>query len=228
MDNVSVKHILVVDDDDQIRDLICEFMRKSGFVISSACDAKSARQLMALFDFNLAVVDVMMPGEDGISFVKSLRQNGIDLPVLMLTALGEVDDKINGLSCGVDDYLTKPFEPKELILRINNILRRTDKSFFVNNDDNVSFCDFVYNRKTQQLIRADDFVDLTSTEIVLLEYFIDNANKNLSRDDIACCLKLSDNLRGVDVIITRLRKKLESDKCKLISTVRNVGYRFII
>lgn len=219
------RHILIVDDDDKIRRLISEFMQKSGFVVSSADNPENARKVMDLFHFDLAIIDVMMPVEDGMTFVKKLRDAGNDLPVLMLTALGETENKIAGLTAGVDDYLSKPFDPQELLLRVESILRRSfvkkEKSEF------FDFGNFSYDGEHHQLKENNNLIDLTETEIVLMEYFIKNVGQELSRDGIADAVGLSANLRGVDVLITRLRKKLENKTSKFIFTVRNVGYKFI-
>ena len=219
------KHILVVDDDNKIRTLISEFIQKSGFVVSVACDPVEARNLMGLFNFDLIVVDVMMPREDGITFVKRLRASGINLPVLMLTALGEVENRITGLKAGVDDYLPKPFDPQELLLRINSILRRSISDNTTN--DNFVFGFFLYNFSRHELKENNKIIYLTECEINLLEYFISNRQKQLSRDEIASAVGLSCNLRGVDVLVTRLRKKIEKNNNKFILTLRNIGYKFV-
>ncbi|MDR2933881.1 MAG: response regulator transcription factor [Rickettsiales bacterium] len=219
------RHILIVDDDDKIRHLISAFLQKSGFIVSAADNPDNARKIMDLFIFDLAVVDVMMPVEDGITFVRKMRDAGNDLPVLMLTALGETENKIAGLSAGVDDYLAKPFDPQELLLRVESILRRS----LAKKDSYAAFHfgKFAYNSELHQLKDGESLVDLTETEIVLIEYFTKNIGIDLSRESIADSIGLSENLRGVDVLITRLRKKLESDNSRFIFTVRNVGYKFI-
>lgn len=218
------KHILVIDDDNRIRTLISEFIQKSGFLVSVASNPIDARDLMKLFDFDLIVVDVMMPHEDGVTFVKKIRASNISIPVLMLTALCEVEHRIIGLKAGVDDYLPKPFDPQELLLRINSILRR---SFSKNTIyDKFIFGNFIYDNSRHELKENDSIIDLTESEITLLEYFISNARHQLSRDDISTAVGLSSNLRGVDVLVTRLRKKIEKNG-KFILTIRNFGYKFI-
>lgn len=219
------KHILIIDDNDKIRALVSEFLQKNDFIVSFASNPIDARSVMELFNFDLAVVDVMMPDEDGITFVKKLRLNKNNIPVLMLTALGETEHRISGFEAGVDDYLPKPFDPQELLLRINSILRRT-----VNYNDNSSvfkFGNFMYNIDRHELKYSDILIDLTESEVELLEYFISNQKQQLSREIIAKSLKLSNNIRNIDVLVTRLRKKIERDNDRFILTVRNVGYRFI-
>ena len=219
------KHILIIDDNDKIRALVSEFLQKNGFVTSCASDPVEAKNVMELFSFDLAIVDVMMPVEDGVTFVKNLRSNKNNIPVLMLTALGETEHKISGFEAGVDDYLPKPFDPKELLLRINSILRRSDI-----NSKNINifrFGNFIYNIERHELKDGKNLIDLTENETKLLEYFISNANKQLSRDMITNAVGLSNNIRNIDVLVTRLRKKIEKDNDRYILTVRNVGYRFI-
>ena len=219
------KHILIIDDNDKIRALVSEFLQKNDFIVSCASNPIDARSVMELFNFDLAVVDVMMPDEDGITFVKKLRLNKNNIPVLMLTALGETEHRISGFEAGVDDYLPKPFDPQELLLRINSILRRT-----VDYNDNSSvfkFGNFMYNIDRHELKYSDILIDLTESEVELLEFFISNQKQQLSREIIAKSLKLSNNIRNIDVLVTRLRKKIERDNDRFILTVRNVGYRFI-
>lgn len=219
MDNIS--HILVVDDDDRIRNLLGKFLADSGFFISTSKDASNARDKIKQFIYDLIVVDVMMPGETGIEFTKYVRQNS-KVPILMLTAMGEVEDRITGLESGADDYLPKPFDPRELLLRIKNILNRSksDDTFTIVNFGEVSF-DIV----KKSLTKNGDNLVISSNEVQLLTHLLENKANPISREDLAgLCGGI--NERSVDVQITRLRNKIEKNpkNPSYIKTVRGQGY----
>jgi two-component system phosphate regulon response regulator OmpR len=198
--------ILIVDDDTRLRELLQQFLEGEGFDVSAAEDAKHARKVLEDQSFDMLVVDVMMPGEDGLTFVKSLRESS-DVPVLMLTALGEVENRIEGLQNGADDYLVKPFEPKELLLRIENILRRAGKT---KPKGPVRFGGYVFNRANGSLYKGSEFIHLTSTELKLLTVFAEHLNSPVSREDLSTMLNgISE--RSIDVSVVRLRKKIEKD-----------------
>ena len=226
-------HVLIVDDDERIRDLLARFLRRNGFLTSSARDAAHARRLLSGLEFDLIVLDVMMPGEDGVSLTASLRETSAT-PVLLLTARGETEDRIRGLEAGADDYLVKPFEPRELLLRINAILRRVPESQTAETMPKVLHLGPVrYDMDRGELWRGDAPVRLTATEVQLMRIFAGNPGEPLSR------LKLVEELgrgggrdagpsqeRAVDVQITRLRRKIESDpkQPRYLQTVRGAGY----
>ncbi len=220
-------HILVIDDDDRIRDLLKKYLEKENFLVSVAANAIQAEEIIANIKFDLIVVDKMMPKKSGIDFIKDIRQNGNNIPVIMLTAVSDTGSKIEGLLTGADDYLSKPFEPKELLLRILNILRRMQTK---NTDKNVFyFSKYQYNIDTGILKKGDTNIKLTNTEKILLNHFISKPLEIISRNEIALLLDINDE-RGVDVAITRLRKKIEEDikAPECILTIRNKGYKFII
>ncbi len=220
-------HILVVDDDRRIRELIKSYLMENGFMVSVAGTAAEARERMRGLVFDLLVLDIMMPGETGLKFTSSMRAEGIDVPVLMLSALVETDDRIAGLATGSDDYLVKPFEPRELLLRIKNLLRRTNIVPPATTD--VRFGDFLFNVPRGELRRDGELVRLTSGEKELLRQLANKSGSPLSR------LELSqpgseDSARSVDVQINRLRQKIESDPTNPIylQTVRGAGYALFV
>jgi len=208
MKNFSQYHILVIDDDNRLRDLLQQYLTKNNFLVSTAENTKNARRQMQNYIFDLLVVDVMMPEENGMDFVLKLRKEEKNtIPVLMLTAMGETDSRIKGLERGADDYLVKPFEPKELVLRIKSILARTNKS---KANNIINFGEFNFNLKNLQLKRKNDVIYLTDNEANLLNIFCKNLGKLLSREDL--CRMCDDvNERSIDVQITRLRKKIEDN-----------------
>lgn len=215
-------HILVVDDDTRLRRLLKKYLTENGFIVSQASGAQEAKELLKLFSFSILILDVMMPGQNGQELTKELRSNGFETPILMLTAMGDIDNRIIGLEAGADDYLSKPFEPKELLLRINNILKRQIQHEV---KKEVCFGDCVYDIKTKRLLKNDSPVLLTTAEQDLLNVLVSSLGDAISREDIALALK-SDNLRAIDVQITRLRRKIETDIKKpiCIQTVRGMGY----
>lgn len=220
-------HILVIDDDDRIRNLLKKYLEKEKFLVSVASNAIDAETLIQNIKFDLVVVDKMMPQKNGIEFIKTLRENKNEIPVIMLTAISDTDSKIDGLSTGADDYLSKPFEPKELVLRITNILKRIPQK---NTNKNVFyFSNYEYNIDTGILKKEDENIKLTDSEKTLLNFFISKPSQIIPRNDIALLLDIKDE-RGVDVIITRLRKKIEPNikTPECILTIRNKGYKFIV
>jgi two-component system phosphate regulon response regulator OmpR len=222
-------HILVVDDDTRLRGLLQRFLTENDFIVTQASDAAEARQALAALEFDLLIVDVMMPGEDGMSLTKSLRENN-QVPILMLTAMGETEDRISGLEHGVDDYLTKPFDPRELLLRINAILRRAQHVATPIDDDIgqeiLNFGTCAYDARRDELLCNGDPVRLTPAEAALLRELAQHPGEILSREDLAAATGVSRNLRTVDVQVTRLRKKIESDLRlpRYLQTVRGKGY----
>jgi two-component system phosphate regulon response regulator OmpR len=199
-------NILVIDDDRRLRALLQQFLSSQGFSVVAAEGAAEARRRLGEEKFDLLVVDVMMPGETGIEFLRGLRATS-QVPVLMLTAMGEVDDRITGLAGGADDYLVKPFEPKELLLRLEGILRRTRSRLA---GPSARFGEFVFHRENGTLYRGSRFIALTSTELRLLKVLTDHLNEPLSRDALSKMLNGISG-RSIDVQIVRLRRKLEDD-----------------
>lgn len=223
---MSQNHILVIDDDTRLRGLLQKYLSNNDFEVSEAANAAEALDLIQLFSFDLLIMDVMMPGQDGYTLTKQLRENGYEIPILMLTAMGDIDNRITGLENGADDYLTKPFEPKELLLRIHNILRRAQS---LGKAQSVSFGPYTYKINAGLLLKENEAVSLTTAEQELLRALAQKPNQVLSRETLANMLK-TDNIRTVDVQITRLRKKIESDiKNPLyIQTVRGQGYSLVM
>ena len=219
-------HILIIDDDDRIRNLLEKYLVKNNFIVKSASNTTEAREMMQQYVFDLMIVDNMMPNESGIEFLSNIRQNNNSIPAIMLTALGEIENRIEGLSVGADDYLSKPFEPKELILRINNILKRVNR---VNNNNVVNFGNFSFNLNKNELYENDVLIKLTDTEIKILNIFFINLNIVLNREDLCKMLNGIDE-RSIDVQITRLRKKIETDpkNPRFLKTIRHKGYVFCL
>jgi two-component system phosphate regulon response regulator OmpR len=218
-------HILVVDDDERIRTLLTRYLARSGFYVSAARDAAHARRLLAGLQFDLLIVDVMMPGEDGFSFTASLRPE-IDTPVLLLTARGGAEDRIRGLEIGADDYLPKPFEPRELLLRANAILRRTQPAQAAQEAPRTLTLGSVrYDVARGELWRGDEQVRLTTTESALMRIFARTPHEPVDR--LTLLAELDDaQERAVDVQVTRLRRKIEDDPKapRYLQTVRGAGY----
>ena len=220
-----VAHILVIDDDDRIRNLLKKYLSSENFLVSVAKDAFDAEKLVANIKYDLIVSDKMMPKKDGIDFIKDLRSVNNNTPVIILTAVGDIDNKLLGFSIGADDYIAKPFEPKELLFRIKNILKRTG----INNKNEIKFGSFSFNLSSNVLKKGEEVIKLTNTQKSLIAYFINNPNKVLTRNDLLSVLPIADE-RSVDVAITRLRKKIQDGKNEneFITTIRNVGYKFVI
>ena len=216
-------HLLVVDDDARLRALLQRYLTENGFRVSAAADAADARALMKSMAFDLLILDVMMPGESGLELTRSIRTNS-QVPVLMLTARGESGDRIAGLEYGADDYLPKPFEPRELLLRVGALLRRAAPAIVAAHKE-VRMGECTYDSERGQLRRKGKPVHLTSSEGALLQLFAANAGRSFSRSDL--CARLGVTLeRSIDVQVTRLRRKIEEDpKLPLyLQTVRGVGY----
>ena len=217
--------ILVVDDDTRLRRLLKRYLSENGFRVLEAPSADEARPLIQTIQFDLIVMDVMMPGTNGMDMVRELRKAHNKTPILMLTAMGDVDNRISGFEAGADDYLAKPFEPRELILRINSILRR---SILEKQLAPVSFGDCVFDIQSGSLTRNSEPIALTGQETDVLRFLAERAGQTVSRQDLMPLLK-TDNDRTVDVQMTRLRKKIEPEGLSpvCIQTVRGQGYRLI-
>ncbi len=222
-------HLLIVDDDERIRELLRKFLARHGFLVSAARDAAHARRVLSGLEFDLIVMDVMMPGEDGVSLTKGLRET-LATPVLLLTAKGETEDRIAGLEAGADDYLAKPFEPKELLLRINAILRRMpDPAPEAALPKILQLGPVRYDIDRSELMRGDEVVRLTATEVQLMRIFSEHLRQPVSRTKLVEELGRDGGQaqeRAVDVQITRLRRKIEADpkQPRYLQTVRGEGY----
>ena len=220
MDNI-IAHILVVDDDDGIRSLVKKYLNENNYLVTTAISAEDAKEKIQIIKFDLIVLDIMMPGKNGLEFIKE-NKNKLDTPVILLTAKGEALERIEGLKTGADDYLPKPFEPKELILRIQNIIEKTKK----NNQKKVIEFENIKIDLNRQLIFKNGYENkINNTEKIILEKMINNPGKTFSREDIGLLINL-DKERSIDVIITRLRKKIEIDQKnpKFLQTIRGAGY----
>jgi two-component system phosphate regulon response regulator OmpR len=220
------RHRLVVDHDNRIRELLKEYLTRAGFRVTAAQDAARAKKLMGELTFDLAVFDVMMPGEDGLSLTRWVRERDAT-PVLMLTAKGEADDRIGGLTAGADDYLAKPFEPQELLLRIEAILRRTQSKGFERG--RIALGRYTFDLDRSELFEDEQPVRLTEGETRLLKRLAQNRDKPIDRFDLAQELTGADvdaSARAIDVQVTRLRRKIETDpkNPRYLQTVRGVGY----
>lgn len=215
-------HILVVDDDDRIRELLQRYLRQKGYIVSTAADAAKARVLLDAIEFDLAILDIMMPGEDGISLTRAIRAER-DTPILLLTARGETQDRIEGLGAGADDYLSKPFEPEELSLRLANILRRLKPAPVM---DKVTFGASVYDLVREELRRDGELVRLTEAEKSLMRELCARMGATITREELARKAGVAAD-RSIDVQVTRLRRKLEADSSgpQYLQTIRGQGYR---
>lgn len=227
------RHLLIVDDDDRIRGLLKEYLSRAGFRVTGAADAASARRMLESLDFDLMILDVMMPGEDGLSLTRAIRADSgpkAHTPILMLTARGLADDRIEGLSSGVDDYLSKPFEPQELVLRIEAILRRSGGRR-ERNGQRLTLGRYSFDVVRGELLQADQPVRLTEAEANLLRRMAQSPHVAIDRLELARGSGAIEDLdagagRAVDIHITRLRRKIEADpkNPRYIQTVRGVGY----
>ena len=220
MDNF-IAHILVVDDDDGIRSLVKKYLNENNYLITTAQNAEEAITKIKLIKFDLIILDIMMPGKNGLEFIQDYK-NKLDTPIILLTAKGEAKERIEGLEIGADDYLPKPFEPKELILRIQNIIDKTN----INNQKKIiEFENVKIDLRKLLILKDDSEFKINNTEKIILEKMINNPGKIFSREDIGYLIDL-DKERSIDVIITRLRKKIEIDpkKPKFLQTVRGTGY----
>ena len=220
MDNF-IAHILVVDDDDGIRSLVKKYLNENNFLISTANSAEDAAEKIKIVKFDLIILDIMMPGKSGLEFIEENKKK-IDTPIILLTAKGEANERVVGLEVGADDYLPKPFEPKELILRIQNIISKTKR-----NDLRrvIEFKNIKIDLNKNLIIKNDIEYKINNTEKIILEKMINNPGKTFSREDIGLQID-SDKERSIDVIITRLRKKIEIDpkNPKFLQTIRGSGY----
>ena len=221
--NADMPHILVVDDDGRLRDLLARYLADNGFRVTTAAEAAEARARMASLTFDLIVLDVMMPGESGLDLTEALRRTN-QVPILLLTARGEPEDRIAGFERGADDYLAKPFEPRELVLRIRTILRRAPPPSDAPKE--IRFGAFRFDLKRNELRHGDGLVHLTSAEAGLLQVLAQNAGLPLSREALTDLSSVRGNERTVDVQVTRLRRKIERDprQPRYLRTVRGVGY----
>ncbi|MBM9594543.1 response regulator [Roseitranquillus sediminis] len=222
------QHLLVVDDDERIRGLLQTFLRRNGFHVTTARDAAQARRLLAGLEFDLIVLDVMMPGEDGIALTASLRED-LATPILLLTARGGTEDRIAGLEAGADDYLPKPFEPKELLLRINAILRRVPAAVEAVGPKVLHLGPVRYDVERGEMWQGESLIRLTATESHLMRIFAARPGEAVSRTQLVEDLGRDESQaqeRAVDVQITRLRRKIESDprQPRYLQTVRGAGY----
>ncbi len=216
-------HLLVIDDDNTIRSLLKKYLSENGYLISVAENAIDAEDLIQTIKFDLIITDKMMPEKDGMDFVKDIRNLNNNTPVIMLTAMGDIENKIQGFENGVDDYIAKPFEPKELLLRISSILKRTK----VNSSNIVKFGKFTFDTVSEILKENDKVIKLTTEQQKIMVFFLKNINTVVSRDKLLKILNSSDE-RNIDVAIARLRKKIETGDTKYITTIRNEGYKFSI
>jgi two-component system phosphate regulon response regulator OmpR len=216
-------HVLVIDDDNRLRDLLGKFLGEHGFLVVTASDAADARDKMTLFAFDIIVLDLMMPGENGLDFAEDLRRRS-KIPILMLTAMGEPENRIEGLERGADDYLVKPFEPKELLLRLHNILRRLPSPSEPLAD--VKLGEAVFFPGRGELNRRDQPIRLTDVEAALLGALARQPGEILSREELIHLTGASGGGRAIDVQVTRLRRKIEQDPKlpRYLQTVRGKGY----
>jgi two-component system, OmpR family, phosphate regulon response regulator OmpR len=216
-------HLLVVDDDMRLRGLLRRYLSESGFRVTTAADAGEARANLASFAFDLVVLDVMLPGESGLDLTRALRSEG-RVPVLLLTAMAEPEDRVNGLEQGADDYLSKPFEPRELVLRIRNLLQRRPAADAERREIRFGGCRFDLLRG--ELFRGGDPIRLTAAEAGLLASLAQKAGEAVSREELSLSAQFSGNVRNVDVQMTRLRRKIERDPRfpRYLQTVRGTGY----
>ncbi|HEY1798704.1 MAG TPA: response regulator transcription factor [Stellaceae bacterium] len=221
----SEPHLLVVDDDGRLLELLRRYLSDNGFRVTTAADAAEARAHLASFAFDLVVLDVMMPGESGLDLSRDLRRNAT-VPVLLLTARAEPEDRIDGLETGADDFVAKPFEPRELVLRIRNILQRRPVAVEDTGGVEVRFGGFRFDLARSELWRGSDPVHLTAVEAGLLASLAGRAGQAVSREELAESTQFSGNTRTVDVQMTRLRRKIERDPRfpRYLQTVRGTGY----
>ena len=230
MNNLDLKkfnfHILIIDDDEKIRLLLKKFLENNEFRVSDAESTEEAKKIMESLIFDLLVVDIMMPGQNGLDFLKEIRKIS-QMPVLMLTAMSDPEDRLDGLEIGADDYMTKPFEPRELLLRIQNILKRfTSNVIETTENDETKFGPFSFNIKSSNLYKDSLPVHLTTSEQKLLSCFCKSPNQSFTREDIKNELGGNIENRSIDVAIARIRRKIEIDQRYPIylQTVRGVGW----
>ena len=219
--NNFIAHILVVDDDDRIRLLVKQYLNENKFLVTTANSAEEAKKKILVIKFDLIVLDIMMPGKSGLEFTQENKEK-IDTPIILLTAKGEASERVQGLEIGADDYLSKPFEPKELILRIQNILSKTTQN---KQKRIVEFDNIKIDLNKLSILKNNSEFKINNTERIILEKMINKPGKTFSREDIGKLIDL-DKERSIDVIITRLRKKIEVDpkNPKYLQTLRGAGY----
>jgi len=219
----KMQHILVVDDDDRLRKLLRQYLSEQGYHISTASDTKEADALLKVFAMDAMVLDVMMPGEQGTDYARRLQREGRDVPVLMLTARSEQDERIEGLEAGAEDYLAKPFAPKELALRLEKLIARTQKQTPRNV---IIFGPYRFHLDTNRLMHQDGPVYLTTSEQACLKILAEHAGTPVTREQMAQIIGDVHNERSIDVQINRLRKKIETNPSKpaFIQTIRHAGY----
>ena len=220
MDKISA-HILVVDDDEGIRFLVKKYLNENNFLVTTAKNAEDATEKVKIINFDMIILDIMMPGKSGLQFIHD-NKNKITTPIILLTAKGTADERVEGLEIGADDYLPKPFEPKELLLRIRNILKKTKE---IDLKRVVKFSNIEIDLNKLMILKNEKEFKINNTEKIILEKMINNPGKTLSRIDIGKLINI-DKERSVDVIITRLRKKIETDpkNPKFLQTLRGSGY----
>ena len=220
MDNV-LAHILVVDDDEGIRSLVKKYLNENNYLVTTADSAENANEKIKIIKFDLIILDIMMPGKSGLEFIQD-NKNKLKTPIVLLTAKGEVEERIEGLELGADDYLPKPFEPKELILRIQNIINKTKKTDLKRI---IEFENIKIDLNKKIIFKENLEFKINNTEKIILENMINNPGKTFAREEIGKFIDL-DKERSIDVIITRLRKKIELDpkNPKFLQTIRGSGY----
>jgi two-component system phosphate regulon response regulator OmpR len=219
--NEFIAHILVVDDDDGIRSLVRQYLNENNFLVTTSISAENAKEKVSIIKFDLIVLDVMMTGKSGLDFIKENKKT-INTPIILLTAKGESNDRVEGLEIGADDYLAKPFEPKELVLRIKNILNKTIKK---DRKRIIEFDNIKIDLNKLLILKNKNEFKINVTEKIILEKMINDPGKTFSREEIGKLIDL-DKERSIDVIITRLRKKIEADpkNPKYLQTLRGAGY----
>ena len=219
--NKNIFHILVVDDDDRIRELVKQYLEENNFLVTTAADAFEAKKKIDIIKFDILILDIMMPGKSGLSLTKEIKKTN-QTPVILLTAKGETTDRIQGLEIGADDYLGKPFEPKELLLRIKNILNKTQKPHFPNE---IYIGNALINLKKLDIKINEKILKINPQEKKVLEKMIEIPGKVFSREEIGKIINISKE-RTIDVMITRLRQKIESNpkNPKYLQTIRGSGY----
>lgn len=219
--NKNIFHILVVDDDDRIRELVKQYLEENNFLVTSAKDTLDARKKLEIVKFDILILDIMMPGESGLSLTKEVKKKS-STPIILLTAKGETQDRIKGLELGADDYLGKPFEPKELLLRIKNILYKIQKPILA---DEIYIGNTIVNLKKLKIKTNNKIKKINPQEKKVLEKMLESPGKIFSRDNIGKIINISKE-RTIDVMITRLRQKIETNpkNPKYLQTIRGSGY----
>ena len=214
-------HILIVDDDDRIRELVKQYLNENDYLVTTANSAEDAKEKVNIIKFDIIILDIMMPGQSGLDFTNENKKK-INTPIILLTAKGETSDRIEGLEIGADDYLAKPFEPKELVLRIKNIL---DKTKSKSQKRVVNFSNINIDLNKSLIIKNNREFKINNTEKIILEKMINSPGETFTREEIGKLINL-DKERSIDVIITRLRKKIEVDpkNPKFLQTIRGIGY----